>query len=565
MFCGNCGAENANGAKFCKSCGQPLVNSSIQKADQDNRTIGSGEGIKNSTSQVELNMITEKAKSIPKTFIAIACVAIVALIAVVAYVSKAAKTIDLNKYLTIEAEGVDGFGRVKATIDWDAIEEKYGDQLSFSNAAKSEFGVLLDLMTPIEGLSECVTVKIKENDNLSNGSTVEYSWDIDEDLDKYLKKCKVKYKDGSYTVSGLKEVGTFDAFADLTVEFDGIAPNGRANINYLGDELNYYDYSCDKSNGLKNGDVVKVTIDESKLEYYAEYLGKVPAELEKEFKVEGLESYVTKLADIDQAGMEAMQQQATDVFNAHVAQTWGDGEELLSLTYIGDYLLSSKNSDSWGTNNILILVYKAEVRNSVSNNKGDSYNKVNDIYWYIRYENLMLDAGGKTVVNISDYGTPNNRFTVDSGVGSGWWGTQTWYYYGYQSVNDLYKEAVTKYIDSYNHEDNVDESVAPVTVVEEEPEVVENNDYILPKSDKELLEIEDLEGLSAEDCKIARNEIYARHGRKFIDDGLQDYFNGKDWYKGTIEADDFQESVLSDIEIKNKDLIVKYEKEQGFN
>ena len=62
----------------------------------------------------------------------------------------------------------------------------------------------------------------------------------------------------------------------------------------------------------------------------------------------------------------------------------------------------------------------------------------------------------------------------------------------------------------------------------------------------------------------ARNEIYARHGRRFKDDELQEYFNSKSWYEGTIDPDDFAENILSDIEIQNKDVIVEFEKENGY-
>lgn len=68
---------------------------------------------------------------------------------------------------------------------------------------------------------------------------------------------------------------------------------------------------------------------------------------------------------------------------------------------------------------------------------------------------------------------------------------------------------VTSNLDSNNHEDNVDKSVAPQTVKEEE--AAAKSAYILPNSDTKLLTKDDLKGLTSEECKIARNEIYARH------------------------------------------------------
>ncbi|RRD95165.1 YARHG domain-containing protein [Clostridiales bacterium COT073_COT-073] len=98
-----------------------------------------------------------------------------------------------------------------------------------------------------------------------------------------------------------------------------------------------------------------------------------------------------------------------------------------------------------------------------------------------------------------------------------------------------------------------------------EPEKVpEVSEYILPESNQRYLQKSDLAGLSAEECRIARNEIYARHGRRFADQGLQAYFNEKSWYMGTIEPNDFNENVFNQYEVANKDLIIQFEKEQGY-
>lgn len=89
--------------------------------------------------------------------------------------------------------------------------------------------------------------------------------------------------------------------------------------------------------------------------------------------------------------------------------------------------------------------------------------------------------------------------------------------------------------------------------------------FVLPLSDQVYLTREDIEGLSPEELRIARNEIYARHGRLFKDEGLQAYFNGCDWYAGSILPDDFSDSVFNEYERANKDLIVSYEHELGVN
>lgn len=93
---------------------------------------------------------------------------------------------------------------------------------------------------------------------------------------------------------------------------------------------------------------------------------------------------------------------------------------------------------------------------------------------------------------------------------------------------------------------------------------VKATDYILPTSNIEYLTMEDLEGLTAEECRIARNELYARYGRKFTDETLKAYFESKEWYEGTIETEDFQETMLNEYEVANRDLIVEYETLKGY-
>lgn len=104
----------------------------------------------------------------------------------------------------------------------------------------------------------------------------------------------------------------------------------------------------------------------------------------------------------------------------------------------------------------------------------------------------------------------------------------------------------------------------------EDMEVTEENvdeeasEYFIPDSDSRYLTMDELKGYTADDCRIARNELFARHGRKFSDPELQAYFDSKSWYKGTIEPEDFDDNVFNDYEFANRDLIVEYEEEMGY-
>lgn len=124
---------------------------------------------------------------------------------------------------------------------------------------------------------------------------------------------------------------------------------------------------------------------------------------------------------------------------------------------------------------------------------------------------------------------------------------------GQQEASEKTSEVINKEDTTGNEDMGTDGAVG-----EEEAE------YILSESASRLLTEADLENLTQEDLRIARNEIYARHGRKFLDEGLQEYFNGKSWYNGTIEPDDFKEDMLSEIERTNEDTIVNYETKMGY-
>lgn len=88
-----------------------------------------------------------------------------------------------------------------------------------------------------------------------------------------------------------------------------------------------------------------------------------------------------------------------------------------------------------------------------------------------------------------------------------------------------------------------------------------SEEYILPQSSEKYLTEQDLSGLSAEQLRIARNEIYARYGWRFADEGLRKYFADKSWYmvRGYQDVTDDQ---LSDIEKANRDLIKSFESAQ---
>ena len=88
----------------------------------------------------------------------------------------------------------------------------------------------------------------------------------------------------------------------------------------------------------------------------------------------------------------------------------------------------------------------------------------------------------------------------------------------------------------------VEDTDAVDNLIEEAEEGVTGGDYIFS-------------GLTLQQLNYAKNEIYARHGRKFDSKELQNYFGSKSWYNGTVNAADFKETVFNEYEKKNAEFL----------
>ena len=95
---------------------------------------------------------------------------------------------------------------------------------------------------------------------------------------------------------------------------------------------------------------------------------------------------------------------------------------------------------------------------------------------------------------------------------------------------------------------------------DQDTQVEKDSTYILPDSNSRKLTRADLQGLSKEKLRLARNEIFARHGMIFGVPDLDAYFGEKSWYKPTYSYDDFCDKVeMSAIEEANVALINQVE------
>lgn len=116
-----------------------------------------------------------------------------------------------------------------------------------------------------------------------------------------------------------------------------------------------------------------------------------------------------------------------------------------------------------------------------------------------------------------------------------------------------------------------DTSAANVSTPQKDPHEItaeitsDKEEYILPESNSRYISETELAKLTDEELRLARNELYARHGRMFDDPVLRAYFSSKTWYDGIVPPDQFSEDVFNQYEIANRDLIVRNEEKRKGN
>ena len=445
MICTHCGKEIQNGITFCPYCG-----STVNNAKENTKM---------------------KKHNPAKVLVPIAAVAVVAA-GGWAFANRT-PTIDVSKYMTLSADGYNTVGKLNISFDTEKLEKDYGKQIAtrfkkqMKNLKDDTFGLSSLTASLYDGYEAdlfaetCATGSADKTKNLSNGDVVTYTWDDNSDEAEEAFGVKVKYTDITYTVSGLASVNTFDAFDGVDVEFSGISPDGRATINSLptAAEAQGLYYTLDENSGLSNGDTVTLTVHSNRDDFSdcIDKYGAMPQATEKTFTVEGLNEYVTSADTLSDSVLVSLQNQAEDVFKSYAAQRFSNGQTFKGMTYLGNYILTPKDKDSWGDKDRIVLAYQVTVHHDYTSELNTTYDADDSFFWYITFNNVSKDADGNIASGLNDYDTPTTFVKIDSGVQKYSFSssTETWEYYGYASLDSLYNAAVNQYVENYNHQDNV--------------------------------------------------------------------------------------------------------------
>ena len=445
MICTHCGKEIQNGITFCPYCG-----SAVNNAKEN----------------------TKMKKHNPAKVLAPIAAAAVIAAGGWAFANRT-PTIDVSKYMTLSADGYNTVGKLNISFDTEKLEKDYGKQITtrfkkqMKNLKDDTFGLSSLTASLYDGYEAdlfaetCATGSADKTKNLSNGDVVTYTWDDNSGEAEEAFGVKVKYSDITYTVSGLASVNTFDAFDGVDVEFSGISPDGRATVNSLptAAEAQGLYYTLDENSGLSNGDTVTLTVHSNRDDFSdcIDKYGAMPQATEKTFTVEGLNEYVTSADTLSDSVLVSLQNQAEDVFKSYAAQRFSNGQTFKGMTYLGNYILTPKDKDSWGDKDRIVLAYQVTVHHDYTSELNTTYDADDSFFWYITFNNVSKDADDNIASGLNDYDTPTTFVKIDSGVQKYSFSssTETWEYYGYASLDSLYNAAVNQYVENYNHQDNV--------------------------------------------------------------------------------------------------------------
>lgn len=479
MKCIKCGEEIKDGDHFCIFCGARQDGQPTEKENAQSAAAPQPAAAAN-----HLKPAAGKGK-----LILYLIPAVVIVLGVVLFNVFRKPVIDLNSYGEVTFEGANHYGRAEYIYNYEQLFKDIADKMKINKKKLNAFSqdALFDdmqerlsyngsgsfgSMTGNSGeeiveyfMGKLFTyylypdfeyTDIKEGE-LSNGDKVTLKWTLydngqklKEDIEDLLG-IKIKYADKTYTANGLAEVGSIDAFKDVTLHCSGIAPYGQAYAECKSEEQVFrtIHFDLDKSSGLSNGDVVTVTIGGDRAEVsgrFAQEIGKVPMEFSKQFTVEGLDSYIQTVADIPEDVLNKCKAQTEDLIKARTS-SWDEESAIKEMNYIGGFLLSPKTEYD---DNEFICIYKV----IASYTKGNLYEEV-PFYYPVRFSSILKKGDGTVEFDVMNYSDRVDDFHHI--VGEGTDDQLQLRYYGYQTLSEIEKEMVTPKLGDYSADKAISE------------------------------------------------------------------------------------------------------------
>ena len=362
---------------------------------------------------------------------------------------KSGEAIQLSDYTKVDFDGTDGDGKARAYLDVKELSIRFAKDMGIDTSLIRDvennpedadygaifkegienFGELMDIYSAINGIK----LELDKDSGLKNGDTIHVSYKINEKkIDKV--KTKVLGDTKTVTVSGLTEVKAVDPFEHLDVHVDGVSPKAYIYCDSDSKEkwMEYLSFTAEPAEGLKLGDTVKIKVngydDEDKFE---EDYGVKLSRTEMDYKLDNVDAYVVENAALEQGAVDKMKS-ATEEY---VEQYFEDSNrkkqiKAADIKYVGYYLLTSKNTDTWDSYNKVYLVYSASV-SSLEKPKGF---KTKTVYFPVEYDDVKRLSDGSYEID-----TAYRRILGSTDLQFGFWQMVD----GYSSIDTMYDELVT--------------------------------------------------------------------------------------------------------------------------
>lgn len=534
MFCKKCGTKLDEAVTICTNCGEPVL------GEQSNKTL------KKSWILIIVGVIAA---------VSVAVIGVFTLVNSISYT-----TVDMSKLYEVTFNGLNHEGLGVVTLNEQELA-RISEKVT-KNGDSTETNALMLLQT--------IPYTLTPNENLANGDKVVFEIAFTEDLFQAIKLKATNIKQ-TIAVEGLVERKEIDVFEGLRLEFSGRSPFITGTF-ITGDcpdfTKSYVNFTTEKQY-YADGETVKVQASYDKLDCGKEKI-RVLYDV-KEYAAEGKEAYLDSVNGVDLTQLhQAMYSQLhleagaadTKFLGVFLVQSSVNDryDGIKSQKELGDAFVVLRDKDEFESDKIYnsyVLHIQCDVGVMVEPDTSRERKEAVKVDVVLIANNLYTDEGGilhwddlvDTMAEESKAGNLKSVFI-----------TENQEEYNLTSSNDVKVSTIeSQNAASTANSSGTDDIHAKSASTENTDASINNSDYILIDSAKRLLTDDEVKSLSNNQLMLARNEIFARHGRKFNDVELKTYFESKSWYSGTIEASEFPENILSEIEKSNIALIKKYE------
>ncbi len=361
-------------------------------------------------------------------------VMLLALIAeVLLFSSCSGKTISLEKYVTTEIVGADGYGKIEAYFDSEALAAELMSEYSKAmkkGAEKTEYLDSSEAEFYAEMLAELFYADC-DAEKLSNGDEAEVKILFEGSLEKIKEDTGLKF-DASpvkVKVKGLEKVQSLDVFDNLQIELSGVSPELSVKLSEketgkygfyvtysladnspykykIGDTLNvvaYFSEGSDLENGYSVSSLTKsIVIEKNMAQRYVTDVNEINAKANNIIKTD----FDSKAASTFVKGNSSI-----NLFNYYLDLS--HAEDVSAPEFVKAYFAYSENpglrAGYQKAKNLVLYVYKFNVSNAFYHDGWGlrDYTFDGDVYSYIFAGNLT--AKGDEILYTPDMSDVTNE------------------------------------------------------------------------------------------------------------------------------------------------------------